>query len=127
MKSLLYLPLFFFLGPMTGALLRGCQSCCLRFSLSVVLYLWPFLLAAYASQIIPWFSQHPSLKRIVWWAGIVVWCFGGTFFLLACAIMTAEVVRPVYIQPPGVQCFAFERHGERGRTGLHESAICLGF
>ncbi len=76
MKYLFYLPLLFFVGPMTGALLRGCQSCCLRFSASVALYLWPFLAAAYAAQMIPWFAQHPTLKRVIWWMGLGVWFLG---------------------------------------------------
>jgi hypothetical protein len=76
MNSLLYLPALFLVGPMTGALLRGWQSCCLEFSLRLALYFSPFLLAGYAARFIPWFDQHPVLRGIVWWVGILAWCFG---------------------------------------------------
>jgi len=76
MTSLFYLPVLFFVGPMTGALLRGWQSCCLRFSLTVAMWLSPFLLAAFAARLIPWFERHPVLRRLVWWSGVGIWCLG---------------------------------------------------
>ena len=76
MISLLYLPLLFLVGPMTGALLRDWQSCCLHFSLRLTLYFSPFLLAAYSARFIPWFDHHPVLRRILWWLGILAWCLG---------------------------------------------------
>jgi hypothetical protein len=76
MNRLLYLPLFFLVGPMTGALLRNWQSCCLDFSLWLALWFSPFLLGAYAVRFIPWFEQHRMLRSIVWWVGVAGWCFG---------------------------------------------------
>jgi hypothetical protein len=76
MSSLLYLPPLFLVGPMTGALLRNWQGCCLRFSLSVALCFSPFLIAAFAARLVPWFGKHPRLRVILWWGGVVIWCFG---------------------------------------------------
>src|SRR6266498_5837130 len=41
-------------GPMPGALSRGCQSCCLRFSLRLFPYAGAVLLVAFVPQFPSW-------------------------------------------------------------------------
>lgn len=61
-------------GPLTGAISRGFQGCCLRFSLTVMAYCTPFLLIGLAAQ----FTRLPSVTRIcVWTVGWLVWFMGG--------------------------------------------------
>jgi len=66
-------------GPLTGAISRGFQGCCLRFSLTVMAYCAPFLLIGLAAQ----FVRLPDRKWLrvvricVWTVGWLVWFLGG--------------------------------------------------
>lgn len=66
-------------GPMTGAISRGFQSCCLDFSLSLL----PHCLAALAIGVVAQLmskSQHPlmiAVQAVLWLAGLVIWFGGG--------------------------------------------------
>ena len=82
MSVLFYLPLFFFVGPMTGALLRGFQSCCLEFSVNTALVLSPVLVVAYAARLLPWFDHHRRLRAVIWWVGCIAWVLGAPFSCL---------------------------------------------
>jgi len=67
------------LGPMTGAISRNCQSCCLNFSLSLLPYCGSFLVAG----TIPLFLKFPfqrgaSVLRVTFWIlGLLGWFVGG--------------------------------------------------
>jgi len=66
-------------GPMTGAISRDCQSCCLNFSLSLLPYCVAFLILG----TIPLFVRLPfkrgtSIVRMtVWIVGLLGWFLGG--------------------------------------------------
>ena len=66
-------------GPLTGAISRGFQGCCLRFSFTVMAYCAPFLLIGVAAQ----FVRLPERKWLrvtrmcAWTAGWLVWFMGG--------------------------------------------------
>jgi hypothetical protein len=76
MKTAVYLPLAFLVGPMTGALLRGWQPCCLHFSLWVALVLSPFLFSAFAVRFMRRFRTHHKTRAVVWWFGLGMWSLG---------------------------------------------------
>ena len=67
------------LGPMTGAISRDCQSCCLAFSLSLLPYCGAFL----AAGTLPLFVKLPfqwgasALRMSLWVIGLLGWFFGG--------------------------------------------------
>lgn len=67
------------LGPMTGAISRDCQSCCLKFSLGLLPYCGAFLLLG----TIPLFLRLPfgrgaaALRMTAWTVGLLVWFLGG--------------------------------------------------
>jgi hypothetical protein len=67
------------LGPMTGAISRNCQSCCLAFSLSLLPYCGAFL----AAGTLPLFIELPfkwgasALRMTLWIVGLLGWFFGG--------------------------------------------------
>lgn len=67
------------LGPMTGAISRDLQGCCLEFSLSLLPYCGAFLLAG----TIPSFIKLPSesgataLRMAAWVVGLLGWFLGG--------------------------------------------------
>jgi hypothetical protein len=66
-------------GPMVGAISRGCQDCCLRFSLSLLAYCGPALMLAVAAQWV-WRPRHwffRAVRLLLWAAGWVVWFGGG--------------------------------------------------
>ncbi len=69
------------LGPMTGAISRDCQSCCLNFSLSLLPYCAAFLVAG----TIPLFIKFPfklgasALRMALWIVGLLGWFLGGIF------------------------------------------------
>lgn len=66
-------------GPLTGALSRGLQSCCLRFSLQLMQFCAPVLLIGILAQFVG--SQASRgfdvLRLILWTAGWTVWFMGG--------------------------------------------------
>lgn len=67
------------LGPTTGAISRDCQSCCLKFSLSLLPYCAAFLIFG----TIPLFLKLPfqcgasALRMIMWIVGLLGWFLGG--------------------------------------------------
>ena len=66
-------------GPLTGAVARGFQGCCLGFSLSVMAYCAPVLLIGVMLQFVG--SSERKWLRIVrmafWILGWLVWFAGG--------------------------------------------------
>ncbi len=73
------------LGPMTGAISRNCQSCCLAFSLSLLPYCGAFLAAGTLPLFIkfPLFIKLPfkwgasALRMTLWVVGLLGWFLGG--------------------------------------------------
>ena len=67
------------LGPMTGAVSRDFQGCCLAFSLSLLPYCLGALLAGLAVQLIVPATGGLSrtLRVVAWIAGWLVWFGGG--------------------------------------------------
>ena len=66
-------------GPMVGALTRGWQDCCLKFSLGVMMFAAPVLLICILFQFIPlpgkkWWT---GFRMFVWVLGWLVWFLGG--------------------------------------------------
>jgi hypothetical protein len=82
MSTAWYFLLVFLVNPFMGAALRGWQDCCLKFSLTVALYLFPFLLVALCARFIPWFGRHSRLRAWLSWSGLVIWCLGAPFSCL---------------------------------------------
>src|SRR5258708_6049374 len=62
-------------GPMPGALSRGCQSCCLRFSLGLFPYAGTALLVAVVPQFLPWPPGQvgKSVRLAFWTLGLLGW------------------------------------------------------
>ena len=66
-------------GPMTGVIRRDCQSCCLKFSLSLV----PYCGALLAFGTLPLFVRLPLrrgasvLRMAMWIVGFLGWFLGG--------------------------------------------------
>ena len=67
------------LGPMTGAISRNCQSCCLAASISLLPYCGAFL----AAGTLPLFIKLPfkwgasALRMALWIVGLLGWFLGG--------------------------------------------------
>ncbi|MBX7164979.1 MAG: hypothetical protein K1X74_01400 [Pirellulales bacterium] len=67
------------LGPMTGAISRNCQSCCLEFSLALL----PYCGAALAMAALIQFAGRSEalwlrlVRLTIWTMGLVVWFGGG--------------------------------------------------
>ena len=66
-------------GPMVGAVARGCQSCCLKFSLSLLPWSGAVLAAGILFQIVPLPFQRlaKTLRLMVWCVGLLGWFGGG--------------------------------------------------
>ena len=66
-------------GPLTGAISRGFQRCCLEFSLKVMLYCAPFLLIGVLVQFIglPHNAWLNALRMSLWIIGWLAWFLGG--------------------------------------------------
>lgn len=66
-------------GPLTGAISRGFQRCCLKFSLTVMIYCAPFLLVGVLAQFIGSADKRwvRMTKMAVWIFGWLVWFMGG--------------------------------------------------
>jgi hypothetical protein len=60
-------------GPMPGALSRGCQSCCLKFSIGLFPYAGAALLVAVVPQFLPWPSGPlgNSVRLAFWTLGLL--------------------------------------------------------
>jgi hypothetical protein len=67
------------LGPMTGAISRDCQSCCLNFSLSLLPYCAAFLIVGTIPLLIkfPFRLGAAALRMILWTVGVLGWFLGG--------------------------------------------------
>ena len=67
------------LGPMTGAIARNCQSCCLAFSLSLLPYCGAFLIAGTLPQFIklPFSRGASALRMTMWVLSLLGWFLGG--------------------------------------------------
>jgi hypothetical protein len=66
-------------GPLTGAISRGFQGCCLRFSLTVMAFCAPFLLIGTMIQFIalPDRMWLRVMRMFLWSLGWLVWFMGG--------------------------------------------------
>jgi hypothetical protein len=66
-------------GPLTGAISRGFQPCCLKFSLTVMLYCAPVLLIGVLVQFIslPDETWLNVVRMSLWILGWLVWFLGG--------------------------------------------------
>lgn len=66
-------------GPMVGAVARDCQSCCLKFSLSLLPWSGAFLAMGILFQIVPLpFQQFARAVRLTMWVlGLLGWFGGG--------------------------------------------------
>ena len=71
------------LGPMTGAVSRGFQGCCLRASVSLLPYCLPALLAGALVQwlVPPGGVVRGTVRVIAWVVGLIVWFGGGILSL----------------------------------------------
>jgi hypothetical protein len=70
-------------GPLTGAISRGFQSCCLRASLTVMAYCAPVLLIGLVMQFIrlPEGKLAHVMRMAFWILGWLVWFLGGLLSL----------------------------------------------
>jgi len=66
-------------GPLTGAIARGFQGCCLRFSLAVMAYCAPVLVIGVLAQLIrlPDRKWVRTMRMLLWILGWLVWFMGG--------------------------------------------------
>jgi len=75
------------LGPMSGAISRGLQPCCLAFSLSLMPWCLGALAVATAAQVV-WLPEGPwwkAARLAAWAAGLLLW-FGGGILSFAHAL-----------------------------------------
>ena len=70
---------FSFTGPMTGAICRGMQGCCLETSLVLTGWTAPFLLLTIGAQFLRWPRTNLSrfFRILLWILGWGAWFFGG--------------------------------------------------
>lgn len=66
-------------GPMVGAVARDCQSCCLKFSLSLLPWSGAFLVVGTLFQIVPLRFQRvaKAVRLTMWCFGLLGWFGGG--------------------------------------------------
>jgi hypothetical protein len=66
-------------GPMVGAVARDCQSCCLKFSLTLLPWSGAFLAVGALFQIVPLpFGRFARAVRLTLWClGLLGWFGGG--------------------------------------------------
>jgi hypothetical protein len=66
-------------GPMVGAVARDCQSCCLKFSLTLLPWSGAFLAVGTLFQIVPLpFGRFARAVRLTLWClGLLGWFGGG--------------------------------------------------
>lgn len=76
------------LGPITGAISRNCQSCCLEFSLGLLPYCLAFLILGTIPLFLrlPFQSGASALRMAIWILGLLGWFLGGivSFFHALC-------------------------------------------
>ncbi|MCY2992375.1 MAG: hypothetical protein NTY19_31495 [Planctomycetota bacterium] len=67
------------LGPMTGAISRNCQSCCLAFSLSLLPYCGAFMVGGTLPLFIklPFSRGASALRMVLWVMGLLGWFLSG--------------------------------------------------
>ena len=66
------------LGPMTGAISRNCQSCCLKFSLGLLPCCAAFfIIGAMPSFLRLRFRGASVLQMVTWVVGLLGWFLGG--------------------------------------------------
>ena len=67
------------LGPITGAISRNCQDCCLQFSLGLLPYCLAFLILGTIPSFLrlPFQSGASALRMIFWILGLLGWFLGG--------------------------------------------------
>lgn len=67
------------LGPMTGAISRDFQSCCLEFSLSLLPYAAAFPIVGTVAQLVRWPFEWGAgaLRMLLWIVGWLGWFLGG--------------------------------------------------
>lgn len=67
------------LGPMTGAVSRECQGCCLANSLSLLPYCGAFLAIGTVFQFLnlPFRRGAAALRMAIWIVGLLGWFLGG--------------------------------------------------
>ena len=70
---------FSFTGPMTGAICRGMQGCCLKTSLVLTGWIVPVLLLTIGAQFLRWPRTNVSriFRIFLWVAGWGAWFVGG--------------------------------------------------
>lgn len=66
-------------GPLTGAISRGFQGCCLKFSLTLMAYCAPVLLVGVLAQMVslPEKKWLGVVRMCLWILGWFVWFMGG--------------------------------------------------
>jgi hypothetical protein len=66
-------------GPMVGAVARDCQSCCLKFSLSLLPWSGAFLATGILFQFVqlPFQRFAKTLRLTMWVLGLLGWFGGG--------------------------------------------------
>jgi len=66
-------------GPMVGAVARNCQSCCLKFSLTLLPWSGAFLATGILFQFVPSSFQRfaKALRLTMWCFGLLGWFGGG--------------------------------------------------
>ena len=71
-------------GPMVGAVARDGQSCCLKFSLSLLPWSGAFLAVGTLFQIVPLPLRRfaPALRLTMWCLGLLGWFGGGVVSFL---------------------------------------------
>ncbi len=70
-------------GPFTGAIARNLQSCCLRFSVTLLPYCAGVAIAGLAFQFVPlprWLFPR-ALRLVIWAVATLVWFGGGVLSL----------------------------------------------
>jgi hypothetical protein len=67
------------LGPMTGAISRNCQSCCLQFSLGLLPYCAAFLVIGTIPSLLklPFQCGASAVRMTMWIVGLLGWFLGG--------------------------------------------------
>jgi hypothetical protein len=65
-------------GPMTGAISRGFQGCCLKFSLQLLPWFAPLLVVGIVAQFVAGAGKLAAFTRLLLWtAGWALWFFSG--------------------------------------------------
>ena len=78
-SAVLYSTMGTIAGPLTGAISRDFQGCCLKFSLLLMAFCAPILLVAIAIQFIrmPDYKWIPAMRLVSWVVGWTCWFLAG--------------------------------------------------